>query len=121
MSKSFEALWKLYVPRDGAPRTAQGETLRAIARVSHEVSINECANWDADYETLIDLIPRHLERGWQPATAVIERLRADAALVKSHASSRSAVTPEVGVAISRIREVVVDWCNARLADPARNS
>jgi hypothetical protein len=48
--KSFEALWKHYVPRDGAPRNAQGEVLRAIARVSHELSINECANWDDQFD-----------------------------------------------------------------------
>jgi hypothetical protein len=99
--KSYEALWKLYVPRDGTPQTVQGQLLRAYARIGHEVSINTFASWDARHESDLDLIARHLV-----AADDVARIRDLAATKASHA--------DAGEILARLRALVVAWCNQKL-------
>ena len=118
-NKSFEALWKHYVPRDGAPRNVQGEVLRAIARISHEVRINECANWSADFDDACELIRSRLSESGFDAAAMaataqqLERVRSLARSAPAH--------EDLGSALTRIRESVVAWCNQKLAEQTREA
>ena len=117
--KSFEMLWKHYVPRDGAPRNVQGTLLRAIAKISHEVSINECANWGPELEESVDALRREL--GAPDALPAAERAAALADLDTVNAKARAGAHAELPPVIARVKAVVVDWCNRRLAEQAREA
>lgn len=112
--KSFEALWKHFVPRDGPPRNIQGEVLRAVAKVSHEVSINACANWDDQFDERLSVIGNHLEESKLLDAASFRSLTEDLNAIRAYAAA-PAPGQEPRDALGRVRETIVAWCNQRLA------
>lgn len=50
--KQHDELWDLLVPGRGHADTVQGELIRIIGKVNHEILDNGGINWDADYRRL---------------------------------------------------------------------
>lgn len=116
--KSFEQLWKHFVPRDGAPRNPAGEVLRAVARIGHEISINEGANWEEDHDVAAALIGTRLAEQPLLDSPTLKALEKDVASIRALGASRSAGSEDAREAMGRVRVAVIDWCNRRLALPS---
>src|SRR5438105_7569364 len=99
-SKSFEALWKHFVPRDGPPRTVHGEALRAIARISHEVNINGCANWSSELDASIATLQEQLGKPGQVSPDLLDGLVKDLHAIQVAGKLRREPSPDVSAAIS---------------------
>lgn len=112
--KSFEGLWKHFVPRDGPPRTAQAIALKAIARVSHEININDCANWGPESEAALDELAKSLTVAGALPTHQTEALSQDIAIIRAAGIAHTKPGSDVGDAVSRLKAAVVSWCNAKL-------
>lgn len=117
--KSFEALWKHFVPRDGPPRNAAGEVLRAVARIGHEISINEGATWDEEHDAAAALIGKHLAGQPLLEAGRLAAVEQDLAQVRRLADAKQAGSAGAREAMGRVRAAVVEWCNRRLAQPVR--
>ena len=61
--RAYSELWDYLVPSQGAAKTVQGEVIRITGRVSHEISDNGGANWDADFRKMLDALVKHLGSG----------------------------------------------------------
>lgn len=116
--KSFEALWKHFVPRDGPPRNAAGEVLRAVARIGHELSVNEGASWDADHDAAAEVIGRNLAAEPLLETQALSAVQRDLASIRELGATQRANTDGAREAHARVRAAVIDWCNRRLSRPS---
>ncbi|QCB95003.1 ankyrin repeat domain-containing protein [Cellulomonas shaoxiangyii] len=56
-------LWELLVPAEGAATTVQGEVVRITGRISHELTDNGGANWDADFRAMARALAEHVGTG----------------------------------------------------------
>lgn len=63
----YDSLWSQLVPASGHAATVQGEAIRLIGRLSHEVLDNGAMNWDEDFAAMAAALPRYLSQGKQPA------------------------------------------------------
>ena len=113
--KTYEGLWKHFVPRDGPPRTAPGEVLRAVARISHEVSINEGAGWDEDHDALVAVLKTHLVDGAGIDAEASAATARDLAVVSAFGASKGGPNGAAVEAVARLKACVVAWCNQRLS------
>ncbi len=59
--KQFSELWKLLVPGSGHANTVQGEVIRVIGRISHELLDNGGVNWDQDYQKMAAALPAYFQ------------------------------------------------------------
>lgn len=116
--KSFEALWKHFVPRDGPPRNAAGEALRAVARIGHEINVNEGASWEPDHDAAAELIGRNLAAEPLLEAAELEALRRDVKAIRDAGAAQKAGSEGAKQAYGRVRGAVVTWCNRRLTRPS---
>lgn len=71
----FSALWELLVPGSGACRTVQGELIRIIGKIGHELLDNGGGNWDREYRLMLDWFSQTLAE----TTALTEAEKDDAA------------------------------------------
>ena len=99
--QQYHELWDRLVPGSGRAAYVQGEAIRLIGRLSHEVLDNGGANWDADFRAMRDTLADILATG-QPA----------AESVRASVRSISAGTEEK--TFSEIARAVVAWI---LANP----
>ena len=58
-----DALWDLLVPSAGSAATVQGEVIRITGRIAYEMHVNGAANWDHDYQTMLETLTHHLTSG----------------------------------------------------------
>ena len=63
--EQYDNLWKELVPPSGSAATVQGEAVRVIGRLSHEVLDNGGCNWDDDFRQMIRSLAGYLESGVQ--------------------------------------------------------
>lgn len=61
--KQYEALWQLLVPSSGAAQTVQGEVVRITGRIRDELYRNGGANWDRNYQKMLDALLMHFSSG----------------------------------------------------------
>ena len=59
----FELLWKYLVPERGKASTAQGEVIRIIGRIQHEMLDNGGINWDEDFRKMLRMLPQYFMLG----------------------------------------------------------
>jgi hypothetical protein len=113
-NKSYEALWKHFVPRDGPPGSVYGEVLRAYARVGHAVNVNQLESWGPELDQSLDLIRSKMTAtgDMDPATLIL--LEADLAAIRN-AGARKALSDDVSEATGRVKRWIVDWCNRKVA------
>lgn len=76
MGERFRYLWDRLVPGSGAAATLQGELVRIVGRLGHEILGNGAANWDADFTAMVDAVPRILATGAPPPAAEVDRVLA---------------------------------------------
>lgn len=61
--QKYLELWEQLVPASGKANTIQGEVLRIVGKVSHELLDNGGINWNVDYEELLDNLQQYLKTG----------------------------------------------------------
>lgn len=61
--KQWEELWNLLVPSEGHAMTVQGEVVRIIGKVRHEIMDNGAINWCRDYKELPRTLPEYFAKG----------------------------------------------------------
>jgi hypothetical protein len=113
-AKTYEALWKHFVPRDGPAPSVYGEVLRAYARISHEVNVNQMANWGTDHNQSLDFIRTKISDSGELDAPALQALSADLDAVRSAAALKSTST-DLKPVTSRVKQVIVDWCNRKVA------
>ncbi len=61
--QQYDHLWKTLVPPSGHAETVQGEAIRLIGRLSHEILDNGGCNWDADFRNMVHAFAEYLGKG----------------------------------------------------------
>ena len=56
----YDALWNLLVPASGPCKTVQGEMIRIVGKISHELLDNGGGNWDSDFERMLAWLEQRL-------------------------------------------------------------
>lgn len=56
-------LWKMLVPGSGKAESVQGEMIRIIGKVLHELLDNGAINWNMEYRKMLNTIPEYISRG----------------------------------------------------------
>ena len=87
----FDNLWELLVQPSGPATTVQGEVVRIVGRLAHEILGNGGGNWDRDFRRMADALPRYLATGVPVDAAELKRRHFDE------------------LSISRARELAVEW------------
>lgn len=59
----FDLLWKYLVYERGKAATAQGEVIRIIGRMEHEMLDNGSMNWDEDFRKMLRMLPQYFRLG----------------------------------------------------------
>lgn len=54
--EQYNELWNLLVPGKGKSQTVQGEMIRIIGRITHEILDNGGLNWDEDYKEMLNAL-----------------------------------------------------------------
>ncbi len=70
----YVQLWEMLVPPSGPARTVQGEVIRIVGRLRHEIEGNGGINWSDDFRAMQDALVTHLASG----NAIADENRADA-------------------------------------------
>lgn len=55
--EQFSELWNLLVPGSGPANTVQGEVIRVLGRITHELLDNGGGNWDREYQKMAAALP----------------------------------------------------------------
>lgn len=63
LPQQWEALWNFLVPGNGHAATVQGEIVRIIGKVRHEIVDNGAMNWCRDYKRLPQALPAYFAQG----------------------------------------------------------
>lgn len=61
--QQYDNLWKALVPPSGHAETVQGEVIRLIGRLAHEILDNGGCNWDADFRNMVQAFAAYLGKG----------------------------------------------------------
>lgn len=61
--EQFAELWELLIPANGHAATVQGEVIRIIGKVSHEILGNGACNWNKEYKKLPQALPGYFAIG----------------------------------------------------------
>lgn len=59
----YNKLWEYLVPPYGKAKTAQGEAMRIVGKVSHEILDNGGRNWDGDFRKMLRVLPDYFRLG----------------------------------------------------------
>ena len=62
-SQQYNELWDMLVPGSGKAKFVQGEAIRIIGRLSHEVLDNGGVNWDADFRAMRNQLAEFMATG----------------------------------------------------------
>ena len=69
--RQYDELWNMLVPGSGKARYVQGEAIRIIGRLSHEILDNGAANWDDDFRAMRDALAAILRGGKAAGEGII--------------------------------------------------
>lgn len=62
-AKQYNKLWEYLVPPHGRAKTAQGEAMRIVGKVSYEILDNGGMNWDGDFRKMLRVLPEYFRLG----------------------------------------------------------
>lgn len=94
--QQYDNLWKALVPPSGHAETVQGEVIRLIGRLAHEILDNGGCNWDADFREMRDFLAEILSGLDSADESVIKAVRN--------------ISPNTGEnAFEMIAKAVVEW------------
>lgn len=111
-----EALWKEYVPKEGACTVLQGELARCIGRLEHEYWKNGMGNMGGGfYESMVDKISETISTKNTFSSLVKKVFAMDASVVKgARYGQLSNLTlfqeSNVEASLGRLKNVVAAWC-----------
>lgn len=98
--EQYEELWQKLVPGRGNAETLQGEMIRIVGRVTHEILDNGALNWDADYRKMVNALANYLKQN--------EKL--DSMLVNEACNLAKSVSADSEkTELYRLTELVVNW------------
>lgn len=103
--KQHNELWNMLVPGRGVANTVQGEVIRIVGKVLHEILDNGGMNWDEEYRKML----RALEEYFYMADGMEAKLVEEACNLTKIVSSRSDEK-----VLYRLNELSVKWV---LANP----
>lgn len=72
--EQYDALFDLLVPDSGPAASVQGEVIRLMGRLDHEIAGNGSINWDNDYRAMADALPVHLASGTALSAAELDEV-----------------------------------------------
>lgn len=73
--EQHEELWNLLVPGSGHASTVQGEVIRIIGKLCHEILDNGGMNWDREYRKLVKALGDFLRMGVPASEEVLSLAR----------------------------------------------
>ena len=100
-TERYKELWEMLVPGSGKAKFVQGEAIRIVGRLSHEILDNGAANWDEDFCLMRDSLAELLSSGKSADESVISAVRK----ISPHSDEEN---------FNRIAKAVVEWI---LANP----
>lgn len=62
-ANQYNKMWEYLVPPNGPAKTAQGEVIRIMGKVSYEILDNGGMNWDKDFKLMLDILPVYFKMG----------------------------------------------------------
>ncbi|MFD3855111.1 MULTISPECIES: ankyrin repeat domain-containing protein [Brevibacterium] len=99
--KQFSELWDMLVPGNGSAESVQGEVIRIAGRVGYELLNNGGANWDDDFDAMVEAYARYVRSG-EPLTG--QALRDVDRAIKEVSGGRCDPT-----AVDVLTETAVSW------------
>ena len=74
-TQQYNELWDMLVPGSGKAAFVQGEAIRIIGRLSHEILDNGAMNWDGDFRAMRDSLAALLSEGSPADEKIIRQIR----------------------------------------------
>ena len=74
-TRQYNELWDMLVPGSGKAAFVQGEAIRIIGRLSHEILDNGAANWDEDFRSMRDALADFLATGKPAEDSILKVVR----------------------------------------------
>lgn len=96
----YNELWNMLVPGSGKAQTIQGEMIRIIGRITHEILDNGGINWDDDYREMLHTLSDFLNLNKELKIELIEEA---SIITKNITSSTDKKT------LYRLTEIIVQW------------
>lgn len=103
--EQYDELWNMLVPGKGKAQTIQGEMIRIVGRVTHEILDNGGINWNDDYRDMLHTLSEFLNQNKEMETELIE----EAICITKHIT----VSTDKNT-LYRLTEIIVKWV---LANP----
>jgi len=104
--KQFHEFWNLFVPNSGKAETVQGEIIRIVGKVGHEILDNGGINWNKDFSIMLQTLIKCFSKG-----VSLSKEDLDTASSAKKQLSGGAFNEE---AIEKLEELAVKWV---LANP----
>lgn len=98
--EQYDELWNMLVPGSGKAKTMQGEMIRIVGRVTHEVLDNGGINWDSDFREMLGALREFLKKNQSLETALVEEAVSIANQVTASTDKK---------ALYRLTEITVKW------------
>lgn len=105
--EQYDELWNMLVPGSGKAKTVQGEMIRIVGRVTHEVLDNGGINWDDDFRAMLGALQEFLKKNQSLEEELVEEAVSIAKQVTASTEKK---------ALYRLTEITVNWVVAN-ADP----
>lgn len=74
-TEQYEELWDMLVPCSGKAPFVQGEAIRLIGRLSHEILDNGGCNWDDDFRAMRDGLAKILSGGKSADDQIVRQIK----------------------------------------------
>ncbi len=95
-TQQYNELWNQLVPGSGKAKFVQGEAIRIIGRLSHEILDNGGCNWDEDFRAMRDGLADILSGGRSAEEGIVQAV--------------GKISPDTGEdTFSLIAKAVVEW------------
>ena len=98
--EQYDELWNMLVPGSGKAKTMQGEMIRIVGRVTHEVLDNGGINWDDDFREMLSTLQEFLKQNRSLETALVDEAVGIAKQVTASTDKK---------ALYRLTEITVKW------------
>ena len=108
-AKIWQDLWSKLVPKKGQADTVQGDLVRVIGRMTHELVSNGYSNWDDGYEIMCNFLEKTLEDGTFDSV-ISRRISIEIGHIKTYGRGQK-VSQDVESAHDFLMIKVVEWCS----------
>ena len=110
--KQFSEFWRLLVPKSGEAETIQGEVIRIVGKVGHEILDNGGINWNRGFSKMLQELIKYFSCGIKLSEIDIETV--------SNAKKRLSGGTFNEEAIEKLEEMAVKWVLANPTPIKRN-